>query len=84
MQNEKTAPLEKKISLRREFDLYKADEVAGIVGVSPFALAKWRSRGEGPQYFKLGKHYFYKKDDINAWIEAQYRAKNVPDAEKPA
>lgn len=76
--NEKPPLLEKQTSLRREFGLYKAEEVAGIVGVTPFALSKWRSRGEGPAFFRLGKQYFYKKDDIDAWINAAYASKNPP------
>jgi excisionase family DNA binding protein len=46
------------------------DQVAAYTGVSPETLNTWRSRGNGPQWCKLGgKIVRYRRADIDAWIE---------------
>ena len=37
---------------------------------SPYALAKQRSRGEGPRYYKLGKRIVYHGRDLNRYLDA--------------
>ena len=37
---------------------------------SPAALAKQRSRGEGPPYLKLGKRIVYRGSDLNRYLDA--------------
>lgn len=36
---------------------------------TPDALAKRRSRGEGPRYHKLGKRVLYRGTDLNAYLD---------------
>ena len=36
---------------------------------TPAALAKRRSRGEGPRYLKLGKRVVYSGRDLNAYLD---------------
>ena len=31
----------------------------------------WRTRGEGPKGYKVGKHVLYKKADVDSWLEQQ-------------
>lgn len=55
---------------------------AKYLGVSPKTMAIMRSMGTGCPYHKIGKAVFYRKDDLDAFIEASrttstsdYRAK---------
>lgn len=41
--------------------------------VSTSALAKWRSEGTGPKFFKIGGTVRYLKVDLDEWIDSQYR-----------
>ena len=44
------------------------------LGVSPQGtLAKWRLRGCGPRYCKIGRLVRYRRSDVEAWITAQAR-----------
>jgi predicted DNA-binding transcriptional regulator AlpA len=44
-------------------------EAAQYIGVSLSAMAKWRIRGEGPPFHRLGPRLVvYFKDEIDAWI----------------
>jgi hypothetical protein len=42
-------------------------------GVSPRTLERWRWRGEGPAYVKLGGRVVYRLEDIEAFEAAQLR-----------
>ena len=47
-------------------------QVARYIGVSDAALRLWRSRGEGPPFFKAGPRLVrYRRTDIDAWIESR-------------
>jgi predicted DNA-binding transcriptional regulator AlpA len=45
---------------------------AAYIGVSDATLRLWRSKGEGPRYFKAGEKLIrYRKGDLDSWIEAR-------------
>jgi len=47
-------------------------EAAKYVGVSEAVLRLWRSRGEGPLYFRAGEKLIrYRRADLDAWIESR-------------
>src|SRR4051794_26453621 len=46
-----------------------ADEVAQMFGVTKGCLAKWSSAKDGPVYYKLAGRIYYKKEDLEAFIE---------------
>ena len=56
---------------RFEDDRYylTTDEELLLLG-SPDALAKQRSRGEGPAYVKLGRRILYRGCDLNDYLDA--------------
>ena len=47
---------------------------ADLLGVSYDTLSKWRTRGTGPKYVKLGRGRTavirYRREDVEAYIEA--------------
>jgi predicted DNA-binding transcriptional regulator AlpA len=54
--------------LLEELDLVPADLFAKALGVAEQTLAGWRSGATGPDFVKLGKGVFYRREDIKAWI----------------
>lgn len=58
------------VALRRSLGLYSEDEVAQIVGVGVFTLLSWRREGRGPDFTRLGKKVFYRREDLASWIRA--------------
>jgi excisionase family DNA binding protein len=47
-------------------------QAAKYLGISDGALRLWRSRGEGPRYFRAGgKLVRYRRSDLDAWIDTR-------------
>lgn len=60
-------------SLPSEADtLLTRNDLARILTVSPFTLARWTSQGEGPPWIKLGsRRVVYRSGDVRRWLEKQ-------------
>jgi predicted DNA-binding transcriptional regulator AlpA len=43
-------------------------QISEQLQVSLACLRRWRLRGEGPQYIKVGPLVRYRPEDIDAWI----------------
>jgi predicted DNA-binding transcriptional regulator AlpA len=50
--------------------LLDSQKAAGWTGLSTSTLAKLRLTGNGPAYIKLGRRVGYRREDLDAWIEA--------------
>jgi predicted DNA-binding transcriptional regulator AlpA len=51
-------------------DLLTAQDVAQMTGLSVHTLSWWRfSGGVGPKHLKLGRRVFYRRDDVEKWLE---------------
>lgn len=48
----------------------KGPEAAKYLGFSHSTLEKMRHEGRGPRYVKLGGRVFYRRADLDAYIEA--------------
>lgn len=49
-----------------------ATEVAGILHVTPTALARWRAEGRGPRWARTGDRkgrVIYRSADVDAWLD---------------
>jgi predicted DNA-binding transcriptional regulator AlpA len=46
-------------------------ELSERVQVSLACLRRWRLRGEGPQYIKVGPLVRYRPEDVERWITAR-------------
>ena len=46
-------------------------ELGDLLGVPVGTLYGWRSRGEGPQGYRIGRHVRYRRSVVEAWIDAQ-------------
>jgi predicted DNA-binding transcriptional regulator AlpA len=61
----------------KSLDLVTTEELAAMCGVAPNTCRYWRHVHQGPKFFKVGgKRVFYKRADVEEWIEDQYRAAN--------
>jgi hypothetical protein len=47
------------------------EQAAVVIGVKPTTLAAWRHFGRGPKYLKIGRSCFYRRGDIETWMDAQ-------------
>ena len=47
-------------------------QAAKYLGISEAALRLWRSRGEGPLFFRAGEKLVrYRRADLDTWIESR-------------
>jgi excisionase family DNA binding protein len=51
--------------------LLTVNQVADILGCSPWTLYAWRGRGEGPPSLKVGSRVRYRPEEVDRWIESQ-------------
>ncbi len=52
-------------------------ELAARWRLSARTLERWRTKGSGPGYLKLGQRVSYRLTDIEAFEAAQYRANST-------
>ena len=52
-------------------DFLTLSEVAEILRVPANTLRWWRQRGDGPPFFKIGRHLVTTIGDLRAWIQEQ-------------
>jgi excisionase family DNA binding protein len=56
-----------------EANLLTVEQAAALVGISPWTLRKWRSKGQGPRFVRLGGAMGtvrYRRKDLDAYLEA--------------
>ena len=63
----------RKLRLNRPLDpnLFTRQEAATYIGVSLGALAHWACRDRGPAHLVIGKSSYYRRSDLDAWIESR-------------
>lgn len=47
------------------------DQVAALLEVTPATMAKWRTRGEGPPWIKVGRRILYRWTAVEKWMESR-------------
>jgi excisionase family DNA binding protein len=58
----------------RDFDrdddrLVTPYEVSVFLRVPLRTIYRWRSRGDGPRGYRIGRHVRYRVDDLKRWLE---------------
>jgi predicted DNA-binding transcriptional regulator AlpA len=56
-------------SMRNEMGLLTEQELADMLGYKVLTLVTWRQQGRGPDYTKLGKTIFYRREAVQEWIK---------------
>lgn len=46
-------------------------EAAAYLGLQPATLEQWRWSGKGPRFCKIGRCCRYRKEDLDAFMEAR-------------
>ena len=54
-------------------ELLTEAEVAELLGVRPKTLARWRWRGEGPRFRKIGRKVRYARSDLEDYVAISAR-----------
>jgi excisionase family DNA binding protein len=49
---------------------FSGTQAANYLGLSKSTLEKMRIEGRGPRYLKLGGRCFYRRSDLDAYLEA--------------
>lgn len=60
--------------LRDSFALLEPADLATLIGVDDRTLATWRAQKRGPDFVKLGRAVFYRRKDVEAWMELNVTA----------
>ena len=57
--------------LRDAFGLLSPADLSALIGVDERTLAVWRAQPQrkGPDFVKLGRAVFYRRADVDKWIE---------------
>lgn len=53
--------------------LYRTEEAATRLNVKPATLEAWRTRGEGPEFVKLGKAVRYSDESLDNYVKSRTR-----------
>lgn len=61
-------------------DLMTIKEVSGETRVPEPTLRYWRHKNEGPRSFRIGRRVMYRRSDVEAWLDEQYKAGTDPAA----
>lgn len=56
--------------IRSQLGILTTEEVAASLEVTEHTLAMWRSEGKGPKFVRLGRGIFYRRSDVQEWIDA--------------
>ena len=51
-------------------DLLTISEAAEVLRAPVATLRYWRHLGTGPHSFRLGRRVLYRRDDLDAWVDA--------------
>ncbi len=62
--------------------LWTTEQLAEFLGVPVATVYAWRSRGEGPPAFRVGRYLRFRADDVVAWLDRQ-RHKTRPKMSGP-
>ena len=52
----------------------KTPQAAQYLGLAVSTLNKWRCHGGGPEFIKLGRAVRYRRDDLDAFVEARRKS----------
>lgn len=58
-------------------------DLAALFGppVTVASVYEWNYRGTGPKYLKIGRHIWYRPEDVEAWLREQEVDPRAPNGE---
>lgn len=58
-------------------------QAASLMALSVRTLQAWRTRGEGPQFIRLGRAVRYRRSHIVVWLDARVMASTQERSQQP-
>lgn len=59
--------------------LMNTAEAAAMLRVAAITLHRWRNSGKGPPYIEMGRKIYYRRADLDHWIETRQRQPHMGD-----
>ena len=59
-------------------DLLNTPEAAKALRLGTATLQRWRKSGKGPPYIEMGRKVYYRRVDLERWVEEQQRPPRPP------
>jgi hypothetical protein len=56
--------------LKSDFGLMSQQDLSALVCVTKETLREWRRLKQGPDFVRMGKSVFYRRQDVENWIAA--------------
>lgn len=53
--------------------LLTTTEAAEVLRISAITLHRWRKARKGPPFIPMGRKVYYRRTDLEAWIQQQQR-----------
>lgn len=57
--------------------LLNTTEAAEVLRLGVATLHRWRKSGKGPPYIEMGRKVYYRRADLDRWIEEQQRQPQI-------
>ena len=54
-------------------ELLNTTEAAEVLRLGMATLHRWRKAGKGPPYIEMGRKVYYRRADLERWVESQQR-----------
>lgn len=64
-------------ALRSQIGIMSVEEVSSVLDVTAHTLYIWRADGRGPKFVKLGRTVFYRRQDVQDWIDSNVVTKDA-------
>jgi excisionase family DNA binding protein len=58
--------------------LMSLTDVSEMLGIPVHTLYRWRSKGDGPVGYRVGRHVRYRREAVEAWLEQQGKDLRAP------
>lgn len=58
-------------ALAEKPELLGVTDLAAFFGFTTHTIYKWNKNGTGPKRIKIGNKVFYRRADVQAWIDAK-------------
>jgi hypothetical protein len=71
MQSTQTTTTPPRIAILSSLGLMTPEDLSLALDVNTHTLMTWRREGKGPDFTRLGKAIFYRRDDVLSWIAMQ-------------
>ena len=55
---------------------FTEEDFRTLAGATPLTVEAWRKRGQGPDYVRLGRRFFYPRESVRAFLQKSTRQRH--------